>query len=89
MSDKDKHQDNDIVASAADAPETIGDEQLEDIDGGAWTLRNVHVSSYSIGGAASSNQPNADTIYGGLNADTIYAGSGLTRPGGKLKPYGF
>lgn len=89
MSDKDKHQDNDIVASAADAPETIGDEQLEDIDGGAWTLKRAAVSSHLFGGASIMNQPNMDTVYGGGIADTVYGGGIGTDPISKPKPSGF
>lgn len=84
MSDKDKQKNDDIVSTAEDAPETIADEQMEDVDGGAWTLRDVKVSSYSFGGTSALNQPNMDTVYGGGSMDTIYGGSskdGILGPG--------
>ncbi len=40
-----------IVATAADAPETVSDEALETVDGGyRYELKNVIVSSYSMHG---------------------------------------
>lgn len=84
MSDKDKQKDDDIISTAEDAPEMITDEQMEDVDGGAWTLKNVSVSSYSFGGTSALNQSNMDTIYAGGSMDTIYAGDsmdGILDPG--------
>lgn len=84
MSDKDKQKDDDIISTAEDAPETISDAQLEDVDGGAWTLKNVTVSSYSFGGTSALNRSNMETIYAGDNFDTIYAGDsmdGILDPG--------
>ncbi len=61
---------DDIITTADDQPETLIDDQLEDVDGGlTYQLRNVHVKSFSTHGMSS------ETIYAGSFADTIYAGS--------------
>lgn len=66
----DPKNNDDIITSADEQPETLIDEQLEDVDGGyRYELKNVMVSSYNLGGAGTS------TIYGDNLADTIYGGS--------------
>ncbi len=64
-------KDDDIINTADDQPETLIDDQLDNVDGGlGYQLKNVMVTSYSIGGA------NADTVYGGGISDTIYGHAG-------------
>ena len=71
MSDKDKQNNDDIISTAEEAPETISDVDLENVDGGAWKLRNVQVTSYSFGGTNAIQQPNMATVYGGVGNDDI------------------
>lgn len=88
MGDKNKHKDDDIIASAEDAPEMIGDDQLEDVDGGGWSLQRTRFTSISPAGS-DIVQPDAETIYGGAgNDDLIDITSNISRR--KLPdPYGF
>ena len=85
MSDKDKQKDDDIISAAEDAPETISDDDLENVDGGAWTLRNVQVTGYSFGGSSAIQQPNMETIYGGAGNDMIVDPGALLSRKGTLK----
>ncbi|MEL7469006.1 MAG: hypothetical protein AAFN27_11165 [Pseudomonadota bacterium] len=68
MSEQDKTPEKDIVASAEDAPETIGDETLEDAAGGwSWGASTLNTSVVMSGGST--------MVKGGVIMDTIYAGS--------------
>lgn len=86
MSDKDKQKQDDIISSAEDAPETIGDEQLNDVDGG-WTLKNVQITSYSTSGPSLSKQPLMATVYGGSGNDDILDAKTLLTRKGMPDPY--
>lgn len=89
MSDKDKQKNDDIVSTAEDAPETISDDQLEDVDGGAWSLSSTRITSYSTSGPSLIRQPNMETVYGGVGNDDILDPGALVSRKGMPDPYGF
>lgn len=70
MGDRNKSKDDEIIASAEGAPETIGDYQLEDVDGGGWSLQRARFTSISPAGT-DIVRPNAETIYGGAGNDDL------------------
>lgn len=68
MSDTKKDQNEDIVASAEDTPEVIGDESLEQTAGG-WSF-----GSSSVVMSGGSTMLNTNLTVQGPIAETIYAG---------------
>ena len=85
MSDQKKDQKEDAAANAENAPSTIADEVLEDVEGGwSWgvtqpTLRRTN--QVSITGS------NFETIYGGAGNDDVMSRdfSSIINPDSMLK----
>lgn len=88
MGDKDRNAGNDIIVSAEDAPEIIGDDQLEDVDGGGWSLQRTRFTSISPAGP-DIVQPNAETIYGGAGSDDLIDITSIVSRRKLPDPYGF
>ncbi|MEM7684401.1 MAG: hypothetical protein AAF293_06220 [Pseudomonadota bacterium] len=93
MSDKEKNTDKDIVTSAEDTPEIIGDEKLEDAAGGWSWGASMSTNVVMSGGSTMLNVGvNADTVYGGGEKDDLIqsldASMLRTRPGRMKNPYG-
>ncbi|MEM7684402.1 MAG: hypothetical protein AAF293_06225 [Pseudomonadota bacterium] len=92
MSDTKKNPEQDIVASAEDQPEIIGDENLGDVDGGwSWgssTLSTTTTNVVMSGGSTMLKIDGIDEQNDGL-VDSMDANMLRTRPGRIGWGYGF